>query len=985
VAVAKSISRPRVSEPRAFEPDERQREAIEHLAGPMLVIAGAGTGKTTVLTRRIAYLVRHGHARLDEILAVTYTKNAAQEMRQRVREELRGTDVSALRIATFHEYCNELLAENGKKFGVLDEKDLWIYLRRRLRELNLKYFVRAASVSKFLDDLLKFMRHCHDELVGPEKYQEYVQRLERGELPIPRVTKSKDADQISDEEVLGRCREIANVFTTVERMLREDGLGTFGHMITHAYHLLRESNEELRARSRFILVDEFQDVNFAQVKVLQLLAGQERNVFAVGDPDQAIYRFRGASSAAFVLFQRHFPGVSLVKLEKNRRSTSPILNSAFALISKNPNVFDKETCSTYERSVLISAREEEAAREGKALPRVPVEAVVLSAKDFECSEVVAALMDWQRKTRRQWSDCAVLYRTHSHRDQLAAELASQGIPFSIENMDVMDMPEARDLFACLGAVVSDADGASLFRVAALPQFSIDPEKLRAGIKALPRDAGASAIALVLSQIEGGPSVLDRVRQTRAEIGAADIRGRAAVDVVVRSFFLNRASRALNAVLEFVSAWEEKAITKTREIGEQLDYLEYFREAGGVIPLASKDENAVRLMTAHAAKGLEFSHVFILRASSPSFPSPYKEPLLEFPRELHDPASVAQDDDKELCRQEERRLFYVAMTRARDSLTIYAKQGVGKDPSPPGFLRDLLKDSSLLGRWLIPGQPRGFQTDMFAEASGSAGMTRTSEWLSLPPASDLSARLSASAIQTYETCPLQFKLEREWKIPGEVPAAMQYGGVIHRVLLAFYNSVRAQRQMEDEVVIQFFRDELAGAGIQDHYQHDLYQAQGILQLQDFLAAFRRSPKPTVLHTEEYFDVKVGDIKVVGRIDRIDESATGGVVITDYKTGKAQSQEDSDESLQLSIYALAAREKWGYQAEHLVLYNLEGNSPVVTRRSDFQLGEARNRVVKVAENIAAGNFDPKPGFYCRFCAYRNLCPTTEKRLQEPPPAK
>jgi DNA helicase-2/ATP-dependent DNA helicase PcrA len=981
VAVAKSISRPRVSEPRAFEPDERQRETIEHLTGPMLVIAGAGTGKTTVLTRRIAYLVRHGHARLDEILAVTYTKNAAQEMRQRVREELRGTDVSALRIATFHEYCNELLAENGKKFGVLDEKDLWIYLRRRLRELNLKYFVRAASVTKFLDDLLKFMQHCHDELVGPEKYQEYVQRLERGELPIPRVTKSKDADQVSDQEVLGRCREIANVFTTVERILREDGLGTFGHMITHAYHLLRESNEELRARSRFILVDEFQDVNFAQVKVLQLLAGQERNVFAVGDPDQAIYRFRGASSAAFVLFQRHFPGVSLVKLEKNRRSTSPILNSAFALISKNPNVFDKETGSTYERSVLISAREEEAAREGKPLPRVPVEAVVLSAKDFECSEVVAALMDWQRKTRRQWSDCAVLYRTHSHRDQLAAELANQGIPFSIENMDAMDMPEARDLFACLGAVVSDADGASLFRVAALPQFSIDPEKLRAGIKALPRDAGASAIALVLSQIEGGPAVLDRVRQTRAEIAAADIRGRTAVDVVVRCFFLNRASRALNAVLEFVSAWEEKAITKTREIGELLDYLEYFREAGGVIPLASKDDNAVRLMTAHAAKGLEFSSVFILRASSPSFPSPYKEPLLEFPRELHDPASVAQDDDKELCRQEERRLFYVAMTRARDSLTIYAKQGVGKDPSPPGFLRDLLKDSSLLGRWLVPGQPRGFQTDMFAEAAGQAGMTRTSEWLSLPPASDLSARLSASAIQTYETCPLQFKLEREWKIPGEVPAAMQYGGVIHRVLLAFYNSVRAQRQMEDEVVIQFFRDELAGAGIQDHYQHDLYQAQGILQLQDFLAAFRRSPKPTVLHTEEYFDVKVGDIKVVGRIDRIDETATGGVVITDYKTGKAQSQEDSDESLQLSIYALAAREKWGYRADHLVLYNLEGNSAVVTRRSDFQLSEARNRVMQVAENIAAGNFDAKPGFYCRFCAYRNLCPATEKRLQEP----
>ena len=145
-----------------------------------------------------------------------------------------------------------------------------------------------------------------------------------------------------------------------------------------------------------------------------------------------------------------------------------------------------------------------------------MEVVVLDAKDTESGELITKLCELRRKTRCKWSDCAVLYRTHSHRDQLAAELASQGIPFSIENMDVMDMPEARDLFACLGAVVSDADGASLFRVAALPQFAIDPEKLRAGIKALPRDAGTSAIALVLSQIEGGPrfsSACDRPAPT----------------------------------------------------------------------------------------------------------------------------------------------------------------------------------------------------------------------------------------------------------------------------------------------------------------------------------------------------------------------------------------------------------------------------------------------------------------------------------------
>ena len=975
--VAKPISRSQ-----AFEPDERQREAIEHVHGPLLVVAGAGTGKTTVLTKRIANLIREGHARPNEILAVTYTVNAAQEMRQRVAEEMRGTDLSDLRFATFHEYCNDLLIQTGQKFGVLDEQDLWIYLRRRIRELNLNYFVRAARLSKFFDDLLTFFRHCHDELVSPEKYEEYVRKIERGELPVPRVCRSKDAVALSDEEVVGRCREIAGVFTIVERMLREDKLGTFNHMITNAHHLLQQ-NSELAKRSgaRFILVDEFQDVNFAQVKVLQKLAGEERNVFAVGDPDQAIYRFRGASSAAFVLFQRHFPGAGLVKLEKNRRSLSPILNCAFALISKNPNVFDGGQGSTsYQRSVLVSAREEDAFRAGSNLPRTPVEVTALDAKDTESGELIAKLRDVRRKSRCKWSDCTVLYRTHVNRDQLAAELARQNIPFNIENMDVMDTPEARDLFACLGAVVSDADGGSWFRVAALPQFAIDPENLRSGIKALPRDAGNSAIALVLAKIEGGTAVLEVVRQTRADIATADAKGSSAVDILVRNFKLNRSSMVLKAVLGFVGKWQEKAITKTKKLGELLDYLEYFREARGTIPLSSSDDDAVRLMTAHSVKGLEFPHVFIIRANSGSFPANYQETLIEFPRELHDPGSIAQGDDKELNQQEERRLFYVAMTRARDSLTIYAKKGTGKkDPTPAGFLRDLVKDSSLRP-WLLQAPPRGFQTDMFAEAAAPATVTRVDQWLALPPSANLHSRLSASAVQTYENCPLQFKLEREWRIPDEVPAAMQYGAVMHRVLRAYYDSVREERPMGDDDLIQFFRDNLTQAAIQDRYQHELYETQGVQQLKDFLAAFRRAPVPKVLHTEEFFDVKVGEVSVVGRIDRIDETADGRVVITDYKTGKAQSQEDADESLQLSIYALAAREKWGYHAERLALYNLEGNSEVATRRSEVELEVAKGRVLAVSENVAAGNFIPKPSFNCRFCAYRNLCPATEKQVRE-----
>ncbi|MGH9510787.1 MAG: ATP-dependent helicase [Terriglobales bacterium] len=975
-----------VSDSVVFHADESQLKAIEHVNGPMLVIAGAGTGKTTVLTRRIAHLIREGHARPDEILAVTYTENAAREMRERVESELGRHEVH-IRICTFHAYCNNLLIAHRKNFGVLDDQDLWIYLRRRIRDLHLDHFIRAGNLAKFLDDLLDFMRRCQDELVSPEKYSEYVDRLERGEWPVPRVCKSKHADELSDEEVMGRCREIANVYATVERMLREENLGTFGHMITRAHELLKLPDilAVERSRTSFILVDEFQDANLAQIKILQQLTGEKKNVFGVGDPAQAIYRFRGASSAAFGLFQRMFPGSKVIALEKNRRSTTPILKCSFALISQNPSVECIGASAPYARVPLISERDERIAA-GSPKP-APVQAVILNAKDTECSDVVAAIHKQQRNSRCKWSDIAVLYRQHSHRNEVVEELAEKNVPFSIENMDVMNTPEVRDLFACMGAVASEADSASLFRVAALPQFSLDPEELRAGIRALPRDTKEVGLAIVLREIPGGPAVLGTLRGIRKEIAQVSAKGSAGLEIIFRRFNLDRAVAALNAVTEFVKAWEKKPTTicKTGSLTDFLDYLNYFREAAGVICLPPNNENAVHVMTVHAAKGLEFRHVFILRASSPSFPASYKEPLFEFPRELCDPDSAVNDDDKVLHEQEERRLFYVAMTRARDSLAIYASKGKGKkDPTPPGFLRRLLKDPELIP-WLRQSVGRGFQTDMFGEGRLPFAESTTSQWLSLPPPLNLHERLSASAVQTYKTCPLQFKLEREWRIPREVPAAMQYGAAIHRILRAYFDSVRFERPLPEGTLVELLIADLAQAGIEDRYQYDLYAQQGAEELHEFLEAYRRKRSPEVLHTEKSFEIRLGVGVVAGRIDRIDKAADNRVVIVDYKTGKPRSQEDADESLQLSIYALAAREKWGYEADHLEFYNLERNSAVVTRRSESQLLEAKMKVEEVATEIAAGNFEANPGFHCRFCSYRNLCPATETRIFKAVPSK
>ncbi len=966
-----------------FVPDDRQRAAIEHVNGPMLVVAGAGTGKTSVLTNRIARLVCEGHAQPGEILALTYTNNAACEMRERLHKLLGGKTVHA---ATFHDYCLELLKSAHQDFGVLDEQDIWIYLRRRIRDLRLEHFVRAANVGQFLSDLLKFIDRCHDELVTPTKYAEYVARLERKEIPLPRVGKSKD--ELSADETIARCREIARVFRTVEEWLQEDNLGTFSHMIVRAHALLRDNENmlaEARTSARFVLADEFQDANFAQAQILRLLTGPEGNIFAVGDPDQSIYRFRGASSAAFELFRRCFPQFAFVALEKNHRSTTPILRSAFALIEKNPPVFTKGGEIPYRRSPLESVRDQDSG-ETQAEP-APVYVVVLTGKDAEGPEITSFIRNTQKKSKCRWSDFGVLYRTHTHRDELVHELAEANIPFVIERMDISHTPEARDLFACVNAVVNTGDDVSVFRVAALARFQVKPAELRAQLRALGRERRNGKVVAffsALDRVDGGSEVAAAIERTRTEIRRRQARARATLDIIVEQFGLDRQSLILQAALNFVAAWEQKEVNRTTELEELAEYLDYFSEAGGVIPLeAPEGENAVRLMTVHGAKGLEFPHVFILRANANSFPNSYRETLVAFPRELRDQDSLTEEDDHELHRQEERRLFYVAMTRARDSLRIYSREGRGKiNKNPDGYMRELIDNQSLVG-WFKKAQPSGAQKELniFAEAAPPyPAASRTDEWFKLPVLPGLDSRLSASAVDTYERCGLQFRLERDWSLAAKPGAAMQYGASMHRVLKDYFDAEKAGRPRSEEQVIELFRSDLKSEGIQEAYQHDLYEKQGVTQLRDFLAAIRSASARDVLHTEEPFEIRIGNTTVAGRIDRIDRQPDGSVAIIDYKTGKARDQENADKSLQLSLYAIAAEMKWGYRVSSVSFYNLGTNVPVMTVRDESELQAARAKVEAAAKGIAANVFVAKTGMHCGFCAYRSLCPKQEKQIPQ-----
>jgi DNA helicase-2/ATP-dependent DNA helicase PcrA len=972
-----------------LELNDAQKRAIQHRHGPLLVIAGAGTGKTRVITERIRHLLESDPGLSGEnILALTFTDKAAGEMKARVVRSV-GERAKDVTLKTFHSFCEALLKGRNPQARMLDKVDHWILLRRNLSRLQLDRYRRLAEPGQFLNDFVEFFSRCQDELVSCEDYQRYVDEL-AAQLEAQRD--QLDPDTLAErQETIAREQEIARAYRASEELLHEKGCSSFGTLITGAVELLeRDANfrASLQNRYRYTLVDEFQDTNIAQVRLLELLVNESKNIFAVGDNDQAIYRFRGASFSSFKLFLERFAGWRegqdstkfRVSLTENYRSTPNILRVATQVIAQNTVSAD------FPKKVLSPNKPE-----GEKIR------IVEFATADEEARWIASELERIHKAGRRWRDFAVLYRAHGHRDELVRELSRREIPFVISRLSILEHPLVKDVLAYLRMIATPYDDIPTARVLAAPAWQLASadlvrfagrarkdrvriyDVLQAQPPALPFDGPHRGLSELLEFVTAQRKTMNR-RDARHIV--ADLFEW--LEIYQRASTQDR--EYIKRLAEFVKEWEGKS--DTRKLPEFIEYLDYFEQANGAVCLEDDAPgDAVRLMTVHGAKGLEFSHVFILRVNRYKFPQPERPRVFEFPAAL----MKEGEPEEQFHNQEERRLFYVALTRAEERLTITAL--TEKKGRVPPFIEDILMDPRIQHRDILqlapkpaanPANGTGLNAppatgSLFASLDLPKIFSRITQWAETflpPPAEPL--ELNPSAVDSYRKCPQKYLFAYLWSLQEGPKATLTFGRVMHATIRRVMTEFKKGNRLPFEEVQRLFETEWSASGFEDEYQEGEYKKDGLEQLRVLHQAIL-DETPEILDLEKKFALPIeNNVVLTGRIDQINSLGRGEVEIVDYKTGRAKKETEARRDLQLSIYAIAAKEILELNPARLVFHYLQDNSRQETTRSAKQLDEALEIVQEVAADIRARSFPPKEGFACRSCAYRPICPAHEEIL-------
>jgi DNA helicase-2/ATP-dependent DNA helicase PcrA len=946
-----------------------QAAAVTHETGPLLIIAGAGTGKTTVITRRIAYLIATRRARPSEILALTFTDKAAAEMEERV-DTLVPYGYADVQISTFHAFGDRLIKENALELGltpdfrVLTRAEQVIFLRDHLFEFPLKHYRPLGDPTRHLQAILGQISRLKDEDVGPDEYLTLAEGLLAGA--------TDDEARLHAEQHLELARTYAQYQTLMARLGQID----FGDQIVEALRLFRTRPHVLRRhqeRYKHILVDEFQDTNYAQFELVKLLAARQRNVAVVGDDDQAIFRFRGASMSNILAFDRAFPDARQVVLQENRRSPQAVLDAAYRLIQHN-NPDRLEVAQKIDKRLISTVGKGEAP-EHLAFDTVSTE-----------SDQVAEMIREEHERGRPYRDFAVLVRVNNDADHYLRALNMRGIPWTFSgNAGLYGRPEVRLLIAFLRSVAHPDDSVSLHYLASSDVYQVPIVDLTKCatyadrkhrwlfdvLRAVPEEVaiteeGAGAVARLVADL-----------QRYMELAREHPTGEVLYQFLVDSGLMTRYAKApaeleqeVQNVSKFFTRVKDAArVLKYDNVREFVNHLDALIDAGDDPAVAEADTEtpAVHVLTVHKSKGLEWPVVFMVDCMQNRFPSTRRSDPVEIPAELIKDTLPTGDFHE----QEERRLFYVGMTRAKERLYLTSAEDLG------GKRKWKVSQFILEALDLPKDAARPFRAQAIEQLRRLAPPPEGIGLALAPIADDEPLAISHRQVDDYETCPLKYQYIHILRIPLRQHHSVVYGSALHNAVEFYLRRRAAGNYTSLEDFLLAFDNAWRNEGFLTREHEEQRKRAGVAALTRFYHEEEASgQKPTDVERE--FGFNLGLDRVRGRFDRVDETPEG-LVIVDYKSSDVTDQKKADqrakESLQLKIYALAQHKMTGRLPARVELRFLEsGLSGRHTPTLD-DLAIAREAIQEAARGIRQREFEATPEYQaCRYCPYNQICPST-----------
>ncbi len=912
--------------------NKEQTGAVKHGQGPLLIVAGAGTGKTTVITRRIAYLIEQKLAKPDEILGLTFTDKAAGEMQERLDLLLPMGYVDTW-ISTFHSFCERILKNHALDIGLSNDFELldgtrqWVMLYNNFDKFNLDYYRPLGNPSKFIDALLRHFSKCKDELITPEQYLEYGKSLrlskdspERAKGQGLRAKQKQDlrlnpkplalSPQDDDSEI-ARLEEVANAYHVYQKLLLDSNFLDFGDLINYTLELFQKRPNILKyyqKKFKFIMVDEFQDTNFAQYQLVKLLAGDDQNIAVVGDDDQSIYKFRGASVSNILKFKDDFPKLKEVTLVENYRSTKEILDVAYRFIQQN-NPDRLEIKLKIDKQLRANTKE-------KGIIEV-LEAPDLS---LELNSIAKKILEIKTE-KNTWNDFAVLIRSNSAADALLPILTGHKIPHTfLANTGLYKKPIILDLLSYIKLLDNVHDSFFLYRVLNLEIFKLNVNEIAEVLEFSRKKALSLYESLELLKTSGSLSQEARrkleklltslakhhtLAQTKSAtetvveiIRDLEFFGRVEDDTLENAENRELIEQLYKKIEEFEQRHKDKSL---HNFLFQLNLEEQAGDEGKINFNPDLGPESLKILTVHSAKGLEFENVFVINLVDKRFPSMGKKEAIEIPEGLI--KDILPEGDFHL--QEERRLFYVAITRAKRNLFLtWSGNYGGKQAKKPSQF--------LVEAGLIP-------SDKLSKATGKVIFSKPKisgkEVFQLLP-----EKFSYSQLKDFENCPLKYKYQYYLKLPVRGSQYLSFGNTMHKVFEEYMRKFKDDSSFSQQDLfgkskqpvnlpdLDFLQKTYEKNFIDEWYndkkQREEYFSQGKKMLHLFYQECQKN-LPNPKYIEQSFILFLDKFRLVGRIDRADDSKEG-LIIYDYKTGKQPKKNGKKEIDQLYVYQWAAQE-------------------------------------------------------------------------------